>query len=143
MLTLFANSPVAERPRGVLLIAGLALLVATASTLLALLNVSDVVPLASGASLLGAGLEILGPGVFLIYALVTAAAGIGLLQLRNWARWLAILLLLFGLVQTVPAISMAVADGRILAIARSGLQIIVRTAAVWYLCQEPVREVFA
>lgn len=143
MISLIANSPIAERPRGVVFIAALAFCFAAASAAIAVLYLAGVVPLATGAPLLGGGLEILGPGAFAIYAVTTAIAGIGLLQLRNWARRIAILILLFGLVQTVPSISMAVADGRIVAIARDGLQIIIRTAVLWYLYQEPVRDAFA
>lgn len=143
MISLTAISPIPERPRGVVFISALAFCAAAASVAIAMLHIVGVVPLATGASLLGGGLEILGPVAFLLYGLATGTAGFGLLHLRNWARWLTILILLFGVVQIVPGISMAVADGRILAIAREGLQIIVRTAALWYLCQEPVRDLFA
>jgi hypothetical protein len=55
---------------------------------------------------------------------------------------LTILLAAIGVAFAVPAISSAVVDGRPLAIVREGLQIMVRVAVIYYLCQEPVREWF-
>lgn len=143
ILSLLQSAPLNERPRGVLFIAALLFLSALASLAVAALNFFGLVPLAFGAPIVGAGLEVLGPLIFIVYSATCAAAATGLLRLRNWARWLTIAILLFGLVLVTPAVSMAVADGRIAAILREGLQIILRTAALWYLYQEPVRDHFS
>ena len=62
---------------------------------------------------------------------------------RGWARRLTVLLAAVGVAFAVPAISSAVADGRLFSIAREGLQIMVRVAVIYYLSQEPVRDWFA
>ena len=48
-----------------------------------------------------------------------------------------------GIAFAVPAISSAVADSRVFAIVREGVQIIVRVLVVFYLSQEPVKDWFA
>ena len=141
-MSLLTQTSTTERPRGIEFIAALALLTSLGSALVALLNLFAMVPLASGAPILVGGLEIYGPYAFLIYSALTAAIAYGLLRLQNWARRAAVILLFAGVVLVTPAISMAVADGRIFAIAREGLQIIVRTACLWYLFQGPVRDAF-
>ena len=60
-----------------------------------------------------------------------------------WARRAAILVAVIGIAMAVPAISSAVMDSRLLAIAREGAQIIVRVMVVFYLSQEPVKDWFA
>ena len=99
--------------------------------------------MASGGWLIGGGLEILGPGIFALYAAVHAACAIGLFRMHRWALRVSALVLLYGLIQVTPAISSAVADARLVAIAREGAQILWRTAALWYLWQEPTRDAFA
>lgn len=133
---------VTERPAGVSLVAAVMLVYAVAATVYAALIATGNVAMASGAWLIGGGLEILGPGIFLLYAALHAVCAIGLLRMNRWALRLSSLLLLYGLIQVTPAISSAVADGRILAIAREGAQILWRSAALWYLWQEPTRDAF-
>jgi len=67
----------------------------------------------------------------------------GLWARQGWARRLTVLLASLGIAFAVPAISSAVADGRLGGIIREGLQIMLRVALVYYLSQEPVRDWFA
>lgn len=142
-LNLLGGQPVLrERPRGVAFIAALHVLVAIVAMVIAFGTFAGRMPLASGAFLVGGELETAGPILFLLIAAVFLIAAAGLWKLKNWARHLAIGLALIGLIQVTPAISSAVADGRILAIVREGAQIIVRVMVMWYLLQQPVRDQF-
>lgn len=132
-----------ERPTGILAIAVLCALVSAVSLLLAAFVFLHALPLSSGAVLLGGGMEQMGPLAFAIYGLITGTLAAGLWKRQRWARRLTFLLAVAGVAVAVPAISSAVADGRVLAIAREGLQIIVRVAVIFYLNQEPVKEWFA
>ncbi len=142
MTLLNTADEVRERPRGVEAIAGLAALVGVVALAISALTFLGALPLAHGAFLVGGEMETLGPVLFLLVSLVHFAAAIGLWKLKNWARHLAVGLALIGLIQVTPAISSAVADGRIVAIAREGAQIIVRVMVMWYLMQQPVRDQF-
>ncbi len=133
----------ADRPRGVTAIA--LLFVLAASYLLAvglvMLASPGVISMAAGADLLG-GLEVAGPYMFLLMAAVGTAISLGLLHLRNWARRVAIVIAMIGVVLLLPRVSSAVVDFRIGKLAWGGLAVIVRVVIVWYLYQVPVREVF-
>jgi len=99
------------------------------------------VSMSSGADLLG-GLEVAGPYMFLLIAVVATAIGVGLLQLHNWARRLAILAALLGMVLLLPSVSSAVLDFRITQLIWGGLGVMVRAMIVWYLYQPPLKEAF-
>ncbi|HTE89423.1 MAG TPA: hypothetical protein VK639_10735 [Terriglobales bacterium] len=99
------------------------------------------VSMSSGADLLG-GLEVAGPYMFLLIAVVATAIGVGLLQLHNWARRLAILTALLGMVLLLPSVSSAVLDFRITQLIWGGLGVMVRAMIVWYLYQPPLKEAF-
>jgi hypothetical protein len=143
MRTLFDERPrESGRPPGVTAVATIMLLYAFAAALYAILAARGSVALSSGAWVIGGGLEILGPFIFALYAAVRAIFAISLLRMHSWSRRASALLLLYELVQVTPAISSAVGDGRILAIAREGAQILWRSAAIWYLWQETTRDVF-
>ncbi len=101
-----------------------------------------VISLSAGAWVVEGGLEILGPGIFAAYAVAHFICAAGLWRMQPWALRLTSLLLIYELIQVTPAISSAVGDGRVLAIAREGAQILWRTAALWYLWQEPTRDAF-
>lgn len=130
------------RPTGVTLISMSLFVFALIAALYAALIVSGSIAMSRGAWVVGGGLEILGPGIFAMYALVHLVCAIGLWRMHKWALRLSSLLLLYGLIQVTPAISSAVAATRIPAIAREGAQILVRAAALWYLWQEPTRDSF-
>lgn len=132
-----------ERPAGVALVSAIMLAYALAAAVYAALIATGGIAMARGGWIIGGGLEILGPGIFVLYAFVHAACAIGLLRLHRWALRVSALVLLYGLIQVTPAISSAVADGRLVAIAREGTQILWRTTALWYLWQEPTRDAFA
>lgn len=136
------SSELDSRPTGITTIAALCVIVAIASLGFAALLFTGRVPLSAGAALIGGGLEQLGPIAFILYAVLLLALAAGLAQRWNWARRATVLLAVAGIALVVPAISSAVMDSRILAIAREGLQIIVRVIVVFYLNQEPVKEWF-
>lgn len=132
-----------DRPAGVTAVALLCLLVAMASLALALVLGVHAIPLSSGAFLLGAGLEQLGPLAFLLYAATMIALAVALWRRWRWARRIAIAVAVIGIVMAVPGLSSAVMDSRIFAIGREGLQIMIRVIVVYYLSQEPVKDWFA
>jgi hypothetical protein len=96
--------------------------------------------MALGAPLLG-GLELAGPYMFLLTAVVAVLIGWGLLRLNNWARRAAIAVGFVGVVMLVPAVSAAAVDLHA-SLVWSGLGIMVRVMIVWYLFHEPVKETF-
>ncbi len=118
-------------------------LIAVVALLYAGLLLAGRIPLSAGAFLLGGGMEQLGPVAFLLYALILAVLAWALWRRWKGARRVAIFLAAVGIALAVPAISSAVGDERGLAIAREGLQIMVRMIAIYYLSQEPVKEWFA
>ena len=93
--------------------------------------------------MLGGGLEQMGPLAFLLHAALLLMLAAGLWRRWRWARRIAVLVAVTGIALAVPAISSAVVDSRVFAIAREGLQIIARVLVVFYLSQEPVKEWFA
>ena len=132
-----------ERPAGVTAVA-IAFLLAAAYLLaigLTMLTRPGSISMAAGAELLG-GLELAGPYMFLLAAAVGMVIAIGLWLLQNWARWIAILVALMGVVLLLPNVSSAILDLRFGRLPWEGLGVIVRVMIVWYLFQEPVREVF-
>ena len=132
-----------ERPAGVTAVA-IAFLLAAAYLLavgVTMLARPGLISMAAGAELLG-GLELAGPYMFLLVAAVGVAVTLGLLQLHRWARWIAILVAMVGMVFLLPTVSSAVLDFRAGRVAWGGLGVIVRAMIVWYLSQEPVRESF-
>jgi len=132
-----------ERPRGVAGVAGLLALAGVAAFAFAGLLLLRAVPLSYGAALLQGGLEQAGPIAFLIFGLITFGLALAMCNRRSWSRRATVLLAAAGVALAVPAISSAVTDGRAFAVAREGLQIIVRVAMIYYLSQEPVRDWFA
>jgi hypothetical protein len=131
------------RPAGVTAIVALCIVAALTSLAVALLIATGRIPLSSGAFLLGGGLEQLGPVAFLLYAALLLLLAIALWRRLPFARRATVLAAILGIALAVPAISSAVMDSRLLAIARDGLQIIVRVMIVFYLSQKPVKEWFA
>jgi hypothetical protein len=132
-----------ERPAGVTAVAtafllAAAYLLAVGTTMLAR---PGLVSLAAGRELLG-GLEIAGPYVFLLAAAVAAAIALGLLRLDSWARWMAIVIAMIGVVLLLPSVSTAAVDLRIGELARGGVGTMVRVVIAWYLYQPAVREAF-
>jgi len=131
------------RPIGVSLIATLFLLAAAYLIVIGavMLLSPGTVSMSSGADLLG-GLEVAGPYMFLLVAVAATAIGVGLLRLHNWARRVAIVAALLGMVLLLPAVSSAVLDFRIAQLVWGSLGVMVRAMIVWYLYQFPVKEAF-
>ena len=131
------------RPAGIVLVVSLFALLSVCAFAFAVLFVTGVMPLSYGSLLLPNGLEQAGPLAFLFYGAVVALVAIGLWRGYNWSRRGAVFIASIGVALVVPGISSAVVDGRLEAIMREGLQIMVRVAVVFYLSQEPVKEWFA
>ena len=98
--------------------------------------------MAAGAALLG-GLELAGPTCFFWRPELAWPSRSDCGGLHRWARWLAILLALIGVVMLLPSVSSAMLDFRIAKLAWGGLGTILRVMIVWYLFQEPVEDAFA
>ena len=131
-----------QRPAGVRAIVLLCVALAVVSLGYAALIIAGQVPLSAGAWLLGGGLEQLGPLVFVLYSALLLLLALALWSRWRWARRSAVLVAVAGIALAVPAISSAVADSRVFAIAREGGQIIFRVLVVFYLSQEPVKDWF-
>jgi len=131
-----------QRPAGVRAIALLCVTLAVASLGYAALIIAGQVPLSAGAWLLGGGLEQRGPLAFVLYSALLLLLALALWGRWRWARRIAVLVAVAGVALAVPAISSAVADSRAFAIAREGVQIILRVLVVFYLSQEPVKDWF-
>ena len=131
-----------QRPAGVTAITALCAIAGAAALGLAALVVAQVVPLSSGAFLIGGGLEQLGPVAFALYAALMILLTVALWRRWRWARRVVILVAVIGIAMAVPGLSSAVMDSRILRIGREGLQIIIRVVVVYYLGQEPVKDWF-
>jgi hypothetical protein len=97
--------------------------------------------MALGAPLLN-GLELAGPYMFLLVAAAGGLIGWGLWRRNSWARRIAILAGLVGLVFTLPGLSIEVMNFR-WSLIWPGLGVLVRMLMVWYLYQAPVTEWFA
>jgi hypothetical protein len=88
------------------------------------------------------GLELAGPYMFLLIALVAAAIAWGLVLLNNLARHAAILAAIAGVVMLVPPVSGAVIMVQLMPLVLGGLGIIVRVMVAWYLSQGHIAEMF-
>jgi hypothetical protein len=132
-----------ERPTGVTAIA--ILFFAVAAYLAALgglmLLAPGTVSMRMGAPFLG-GLELAGPFAFLLAGLAGGLTGWGLLRLNNWARRLAALVALIGVVLLVPTVSSAVVSLNLVPLIWGGVGVMVRVMIAWYLYQRPVIDVF-
>jgi hypothetical protein len=133
-----------DRPQGIIAIAILFFAVAAYLGVIGLLMIASpgTAPMSLGAPLLG-GLELAGPYMFLLIALIAATIAYGMLRLNNWARWAAILIAIYGVVMLVPTVSSAVIGFQPEALVFGGIGVMLRVMIVWYLFQEPVKDQFA
>src|SRR5271168_1029927 len=117
----------AERPAGVTTVAAVFSLAAAYLLLVGLTMLArpGLVSMAAGAELLG-GLELAGPYMFLLTGALGATVALGLWRLHRWARWLAILIAMVGVVMLLPSVSAAMLDFRIGKLAWDGLGTILR-----------------
>ncbi len=95
------------------------------------------ISMSSGAPLLF-GLELDGPYMFLLMAVVGGAVAWGLLKLNNLVRHAATLIAITGIVMLIPKVSGASVMVQPKALAVGGLGIIVRVIVAWYLSREDI-----
>jgi hypothetical protein len=100
-----------------------------------------LVPMAAGAPLLF-GLEVAGPYMFLLMAVIGAGIAWGLLELNNIVRHAATLIAIAGIVMLVPPVSAAVVTVQPKALVLGGLGIIVRVMVAWYLSRGHIADHF-
>ncbi len=124
-----------QRPKGITVIASLFALTAVYLwTIAAVLLISPgAISLMAGKHFLY-GLELAGPYMFLLGGSGYASVAWGVFRLKNWARWIAMLVMVISVASLIPKISMAELGVPIL---WYGLQIALRVAIGWYLAQAP------
>jgi hypothetical protein len=137
------QSPATTLPNGVRAIAALFALCAIylGITGALMLLSPGTISMAAGAPLLF-GLELAGPYMFLLLAVVGAGIGWGLMKLNNIARHAASFIAIAGIVMLVPSVSAATVMVQPKALALGGLGIIVRVIVAWYLSQREVADQF-
>jgi hypothetical protein len=82
------------------------------------------------------GRELNGPQTAISVGAGWALIGWGLYRLQNWARWCAIILMVLGVVGSVPAVSAAARDIN-WRFVWYGAQILVRIVIAWLLAASP------
>jgi hypothetical protein len=127
------NLFIMHRPAGVTVIATLFFLAAAYLCVVGatMLASPGALSMRIGAPLLH-GLELAGPYMFLLVGAVGALIAWGLLRLNNWARRVAVIVALVGVVMLIPSVSAAASDLS-WPLAWGGLGIMVRAAVAWYL----------
>lgn len=82
------------------------------------------------------GRELAGPQSAILVGAGWGLVGWGLWQVRNWARWCAVVLMVLGIAAAIPAVSAASVDPgwRLL---WYGGQMMAKVAATWYLLFAP------
>jgi len=99
------------------------------------------ISMSAGAPLLF-GLELAGPYMFLLTAILSGGVAYGLLKLNNIGRHAAGLTAIAGVVMLVPSVSAATVMVQPKALALGGLGIIVRVMVAWYLSRGEVADAF-
>jgi Na+/phosphate symporter len=102
---------------------------------------AGAIPMSAGAPLLF-GLELAGPYMFLLAAVVGGGVAWGLVELNNIVRHAATLIAITGIVMLVPSVSAATVSAQPKALAFGGLGIIVRVIVAWNLSREEVAKAF-
>jgi hypothetical protein len=99
------------------------------------------IAMSAGAPLLF-GLELAGPYMFLLMAVVAGGVAWGLAHLNNIVRRAALLIAITGIVMLVPSVSAATVMVQSKALAFGGLGIIVRVIVAWYLSRREIADQF-
>ena len=137
------SNPANPLPGGVRAIAGLfalcAIYLAIAGAVMLLRP--GTISMSAGAPLLF-GLELSGPYMFLLMAVVGGVVAWGLLELNNIVRHAALLIAFTGIVMLVPSVSAATVMVQPKALAFGGLGIVVRVIVAWYLSRGEVADQF-
>ena len=97
--------------------------------------------MSTGAPLLF-GLELSGPYMFLLMAVVGLAVAWGLMKLSNFVRHAAMLIAITGIVMLVPTVSSAATMVQPKALFFGGLGIVLRVMVAWYLARGEVADQF-
>jgi hypothetical protein len=82
------------------------------------------------------GRELSGPQSAVLVGAGWALVAWGLFQIRNWARWSAVVLMVLGVAASVPAVSAASIDPGWRLVWYGG-QMMAKVVAAWYLAQAP------
>lgn len=99
------------------------------------------ISMSAGAPLLF-GLELSGPYMFILMAVVGVGVAWGLFELNNIVRHIATLIAVTGIVMLIPSVSAATTMVQPKALLFGGLGIIVRVMVAWYLSQQEVADIF-
>jgi hypothetical protein len=99
------------------------------------------ISMSAGAPLLF-GLELAGPYMFLLVAVVAGGVAWGLVELNNIVRRAALLIAIAGIVMLVPSVSAATVTLQPKALAFGGLGIIMRVMVAWYLSRGEIADQF-
>ena len=99
------------------------------------------VAMSAGAPLLF-GLELSGPYMFLLTAVVGGGVAWGLLELNNIVRHAAVLIAIAGIVMLVPSVSAATVMVQPKALTFGGLGIVVRVMVAWYFSRGEIADQF-
>jgi hypothetical protein len=139
----FDNAITMQRPAGVTLIAVLFFLAAVYLCVIGsvMLIAPGAISLRSGAPLMF-GLELAGPYMAFLIGAAWGLVGWGLLRQSKWARWAAIAAAAAGIGLMVPSVSQAAINLNWPVLLSGGVQVAIRTAALWYLTQVRVAETF-
>jgi len=125
-----------DRPALIMPIALLAAVYAIVLFVCGALSFASLMPMRYGASLIGSGLEVMGPVPYFLFAIALAFSAWGLPRANTWARRLLIIVCGAGIVFLVPHISSAVVDERYFDMSLDGTQILIRVAIASYLFRE-------
>ncbi len=142
MQQIFEQYAARERTPALNAIAILLVGVATTFAVYGVMIGIGAIPFTRGAWLIGSDIAIMGPAAFFMAALAYIIAAFGIWKLNVVGWWISLLVLLFGFVQEIPTISIAVGDQRYLSMVLSGVRIVLRVAIASYLLREDVRELF-
>jgi hypothetical protein len=130
-----------SRPNVIWLIASLCWIGAGFLVITGVLIALGRAPLRSGAYVLE-GLEVMGPAMFFLTALIATAIGFALLRRWPGGRRIAMLLFAFFGLAAVPAISSAVAEFRWFATVTEGLKPFFAVLMIFHLMQPEVVDYF-
>jgi hypothetical protein len=132
-----------QRPTGV---TAIAILFFLSAAYLAGLGAVMLVAPGSVSMMLGSpllfGLELAGPYMFMLTALVGFVVAWGLLRLNNFARRAATIVAVLGVAMLVPSVSASMVSLSVKGLIWGGLGVMVRVMIAWYLWQRPVMDAF-
>jgi hypothetical protein len=84
---------------------------------------------------------VIGAIVF-VFPMLYVAVGVGLLKLHNWARILAMVLIVLGLLSSLAGVANSLARMHPLLLAREMAVVVLDLLMLWYLLRPHVRQAF-